>query len=161
MRMLNPILPFTMDELNSNLPGERKENVQFLSFPKVSHKYDDMLSKEYNLFTEIKDIINKALEEKKNSEEVKSSQEASVIFYTENDEYLNLLNKFSNELLKSSLLLSSIQIVKSDETKVEIIHHHGKYCHRCRNYDDNAVKVDEETYLCPRCWEVLKKNGKI
>ena len=34
LRILNPVLPFTMDEFNGNLPGKRESNVQLLAIQK-------------------------------------------------------------------------------------------------------------------------------
>ncbi len=159
LRILNPILPFTMDELNMNLPGERKDNVQLYDYPKVSHDYDDSLIKEYALFNEIKDMVNKALEEKKMEGLVKSSQEASVTLLVNNDEYEKVLSSMDESLLESALVVSHLEVKKEESIeglKVIVKHHEGHYCQRCRNYDDEAVQMDEETWVCHRCAEVIK-----
>ena len=54
--------------------------------------------------------------------------------------------------------MSEIKLV--DELKddqIEVIHHLGKFCERCWNYEDDAIEQSDGTYLCKRCQEVVGK----
>ena len=161
LRLLNPVLPFTMDEFNKNLPGERKENVQLLDYPKESHEYSVDILNEYTLFNNFKDAVNKAVEDSKNNGTLKSSNEADVSVEVVNDNYLKLFDNINNDLFRRSLVIAKLNIVKGlneEENlglKVHVEHAKGELCSRCRNFDEEYVKVDEETCLCKRCNEAL------
>ena len=159
LRLLNPILPFTMDEFNKNLPGERASNVQYLSYPEESHKYEASLLEEYKLFNEVKDIINKALEDAKNEGKVKSSQEGDIELLLNDDNYQKLFDNMNKEQLKSYFVVANVKFGKAkSDKKLEVLvtKHEGHQCQRCRNYEDDYVQVDEETYLCHRCHEAVE-----
>lgn len=163
LRILNPVLPFTMDEFNKNLPGDRKESPQLLDYPKESHNYDEELLKEYALFNIFKDGIYKAIEDSKGLGILKSSQEASIEVELINDNYQKLFDNINNDLLAASLVISSIKITKglSEEEnnglKVHVSHALGHYCERCRNIDEEAFEIEEGVYICKRCKKVLGK----
>ena len=164
LRILNPILPFTMDEFNLNLPGERKSNPQFLDYPKAS-EVDENLLKEYEDFKSLRDDVLKALENARNNKVIGSAQEAHVFIslIDENNPLKTLLNSFDKELLAKMFVVSEVSLKDNNgeeykNLKVEVIHHTGHFCERCWNYDDNAIIQEDETYLCPRCNKVIK-NG--
>ena len=155
LRILNPILPFTMDEFNQNLPGNRAKNVQFLSYPTYEDKDDEILAKEYEKLLNLRSEVLKALEEARNNKIIGSAQEA-LIYLPKNNE---LINDYSLEELAYIFVVSEVKFTDND--KVEVIHHPGIKCDRCWNYFINAVDMQDGTHLCPRCLEVLKKNGNI
>ncbi len=158
LRLLNPILPFTMDELNHNLPGERKGNVQLYDYPVKSNKYDSSVLEEYKVFNEVKDVINKALEDAKMEGMIKSSQEADITISLNKYNYQKLFDNMNKGLLPSYFVVSNVNVISDssvEDIKVTVTHAKGHYCGRCRNYHEDAVKVDEETYLCPRCQKVV------
>ena len=163
LRILNPILPFTMDEFNKNMPGERKASPQYLDYPKESHKHSEDLLKEYALFNQFKDSVYKAIEDSKASGIVKSSQEAHVEVELINDNYQKLFDNINVDSFKSALVISSLHLVKglkeeeNNGLKVHIEHAKGHYCERCRNYDEDAYEIEEGVYICKRCKEVLGK----
>ena len=151
LRLLNPILPFTMDEFNLNLPGERKENVQYYDYPKyIENINEDKLMEEYKSLLDFRSEILKALEEARNEKIIGSAQEALV--YINKD--LEILSNFSLDELAKICVVSEINL--SDDEGIKIIHHPGHKCERCWNYDFKAIKQEDGTYLCPRCSEVIK-----
>ncbi|MFA6675808.1 MAG: zinc finger domain-containing protein, partial [Bacilli bacterium] len=40
---------------------------------------------------------------------------------------------------------------------IKVTHHQGHFCERCWNYEDEATKQEDGTYLCSRCVEVVGK----
>ena len=40
---------------------------------------------------------------------------------------------------------------------IKVTHHQGHFCERCWNYEDEATKQEDGTYLCSRCLEVVGK----
>ena len=162
LRILNPILPFTMDEFNRNLPGERVKNVQLLDYPTYEDKDDSELFNEYEKVLSIRKDVLKALEESRNEKVIGSAQEAHVYLEVK-DELLTIVNKFSKEELATLFVVSEVSLEKHESSKeyevskVYIKHHEGNFCSRCWNYSKLALIQEDGTYLCPRCQKVIHK----
>ena len=74
LRLLNPIIPFTMDEaLNSfNLYGAK--NAQMLDFPKVSREYGEEILNEYKWILKLRADVLKGIEIVRRNNEIGSAQ---------------------------------------------------------------------------------------
>jgi isoleucyl-tRNA synthetase len=161
--MLNPILPFTMDEFNKNLPGERVSNVQLKSFPSETYNYDEELLDEYKVFNKVRSIIQKALEEAKNEKIIRSSQDAHVYLSLNNETYKSLFEGFKDSNIEKLFVVSEVTFVddldveETDGLKVKVIHHEGHRCERCWNYSDDTIELEDGTHICPRCKKVVGK----
>ena len=164
LRILNPVLPFTMDEFNNNLPGKRAKNVQFLDYPKYKDLGDKRvkIDEEYELIKALRSDVLKTLEEARTNKVIGSSQEAKVeIAIIENkDKYEALLKEID---LHNIFVVSEV-VVKDDldsepltVSKVKVMHHQGHFCERCWNYEDDAIQQEDGTYLCKRCQKVVGK----
>lgn len=152
LRLLNPILPFTMDEFNKNMPGERKDNAQFLDFAKVEDMpNEEQLLNEYNLIKELRNDVLKALEEARNANIIGSAQQA-LVYIPENN-----VCKVLNLTLKDLANIFVVSEVKFGP-ELKVVRHGGKFCERCWNYEDDAVMQEDGTYLCKRCLEVVKHH---
>jgi len=150
LRILNPILPFTMDEFNNNLPGKRAKNVQLLDYPSVDNTdYTDLL-KEYDSLLAFRSDVLKALEEARNNKVIGSSQEA-LVYIPSNSEALKV---FTLDEIAKICVVSEVKT--NDNDKIEVIHHPGHKCERCWNYSDDALIEEDGTYICPRCKEIVK-----
>ena len=166
LRLLNPILPFTMDEFNNNLPGRREKNVQFLDYPK--HKdlgpKGEKLNEEYEMLKLLRSDVLKTLEEARNNKVIGSSQEALVELEIVNDKekYDALVNEIGLDQLAKIFVVSEVSLKPVagevlNVGKVNVVHHPGHFCERCWNYESNAVEQDDGTYLCKRCQKVVGK----
>ena len=154
LRLLTPILPFTMEEVHQNMPDYNGKSAQLLDYPKVSHNFDKQVLKDYEDFKAYKDMVNKEIEKVRSSGEIGSSQEALVIS-PRSDILVKLgLDKNVEELTKL-LIVSKVEI--KDIDKVEVHHIDAKKCPRCWNYVDKLYRIDEETEVCERCKHVLEK----
>ena len=160
LRLLNPILPFTMDEFNKNMPGERVSNAQYLDYPKA-HTVNETILNEYETFKLLRDDVLKALEAARNEKIIGSAQEAYVSIKFNNDEVKELFNSLPVAIRKQSFVVSDIVEEDNDgevykNSQIKVIHHKGHFCERCWNYEDDAVLQEDGTYLCKRCNEVVK-----
>ena len=166
LRLLNPVLPFTMDEFNNNLPGKREKNVQFLDYPKHKDIGDKgaKLDAEYELLMTLRTDVLKKLEEARNNKIIGSSQEAKVEFtlLSDNKELEALIDEIGLNNLAKIFVVS--EVVKKDNegtvlnvSKVNVLRHAGHFCERCWNYEDDAVLQEDGTYLCKRCQKVVGK----
>ena len=164
LKLLNPILPFTMDELNKNLPLKRKDNVQYYDYPTKKDVDDDLL-KEYELFKTIRNDVLKALEDARNDKIIGSAQEAFVAIKFKDEDSLEakLFNSLDLDKARGLFVVSEIRNLDNsgkeyEISKIEVKHHTGHFCERCWNYEDDEVLQEDGTYLCKRCDEVI--NGK-
>jgi len=161
LRVLNPVLPFTMDEFNKNLPGNRKENTQLYDYP-TKGDLDASLSEEYNNILKLRSDVLKALEEARSASIIGSSQEADVTLSIKD---LSISKSFANinlDTLAKLCVVSRVTLGDSEENKdyqysrIKVIHHQGHMCGRCWNYSDDAEVVEDGTYICKRCKKVLE-----
>ena len=163
VRILNPILPFTMDEFNRFMPGKRAKNVQFLDYPVADNKDDSSLLEEYDELIALRGDVLKALEEARTLKVIGSSQEAHVYLQVKDDKVKSLLEKYSLEDLAKVFVVSEVSLEDSGDlkdyevSKVSVKHHEGKFCSRCWNYSKLALIQEDGTYLCPRCQKVIHK----
>ena len=161
LRVLNPILPFTMDEFNKNLPGERKSNAQLYDYP-TKGETDPSLAAEYQNILKYRSDVLKALEEARSNQIIGSSQEADVYLSIKD---LSISKSFANIDLDTQAELCVVSRVNNaDEvdakdyqySRIKVIHHQGHMCGRCWNYSDDALEVEDGTYICKRCKDVLE-----
>ena len=163
LRILNPILPFTMDEFNKNLPGKRVSNVQYLNYPVASEEDNSSLLEEYEKILSLRSDVLKALEEARNNKVIGSAQEALVSLKVIDPEMKKVADKFSLEELANLFVVSEVVLEDSSEqkeyehSKVGVSHHTGEFCARCWNYSKKAFVQPEGEYLCPRCQKVIHK----
>ena len=163
LRILNPILPFTMDEFNRNLPGERVNNVQLLDYPSFKDTDDSELFNEYDLVVSLRKDVLKALEEARNEKVIGSAQEAHIYLDIKDQNVLEISKKFTNEELSVLFVVSEVSFEKTnamkkyDASNVEVRHHEGTRCDRCWNYSKLALVQSDGSYLCPRCQKVINK----
>ena len=81
---------------------------------------------------------------------------------SDKDKYDALLKEISLEQLAKIFVVSEVTLKPVDGevlnvSKVRVIHHPGHFCERCWNYESDAVKQDDGTYLCKRCQKVVGK----
>ena len=162
MRLLTPILPFTMEEVNDNLLGERKISAQLYDFPKQQN-FDDALDKEFEKFLTIRSDVLKALEIARSNQIIGSSQEASVEIKILDNGYQNIFDNIKldgDKLFVVSSFNENNNLVDGENYQVSRIlvsHHKGEKCQRCWNYSFDTIKLEDGTVVCKRCGKVLGK----
>lgn len=165
LRVLNPVLPFTMDEFNRNMPGERKANAQFYDYPKAENASNrDEILKEYDLFKSLRNDVLKALEGARSEQIIGSSQQAMVeIELIKEKEALEAIFKdmdpraVAQLFVVSGVKFTSVDAPSYEYAKVKVTRHQGHFCERCWNFEDDAIEQEDGTYLCKRCQEVVGK----
>ena len=160
LALLNPILPFTMDEFNLNMPGKRVENPQYLDYPKY-REVNQALLDEYETFKLLRDDVLKALEDARNNKVIGSAQEAYVSIKFNNDDVKELFNSLPVKIRNQSFVVSEIKEEENDgamykNSQIKVTHHQGHFCERCWNYESDAIMQEDGTFLCKRCNEVIK-----
>lgn len=155
MRLLTPILPFTMDEVNKNLPNASKECSQLYDYPIKTKLFDESLLEEYKSFKEIRDVVLKSLEEARKNNLIGSPQEANVQLSVTTEDLYNLLKGFDKSELNRLFVVSNIEVLKGNELIATVSKHAGHKCPRCWNYVDTLYEIEGE-HVCERCYNALK-----
>ncbi len=154
IKLLAPILPYTSEEVYGYL-DESEVSVHLERMPEVKeYAESEKILKDFELFFQVKDDVNKALEDARNEKIIGSSLEAEVLINVDGEakrvleslaDYLKQLFIVSDvKLVDEKLSIINICGVKVEKSK-------GEKCERCWNYTDHT-----ENGLCQRCREVLK-----
>ena len=147
VKLLAPILPYTSEEVYSLLP-HTEESVHLTDMPEVVTYSDSAEVEElFNLFFELKDKVNKKLEEARNEKLIGSALEAVV--------KINLDPKYNEVKEKLGFYLHQLFIVSkveytTDGEEVVVEKSTGEKCNRCWNYVDH-LNGD----ICDRCHNIL------
>ena len=156
VRLLAPILSFTAEEVYDNMPYEDAESVHLTDFPAKNLIDDAALEAKWDKLLEVRDDVNKALEESRNEKVIGKSLEAAVEIYSNDSEVVELLNSVDN--LHQLFIVSSVEVKENDGVAydlatVKVTKAVGHRCERCWNI---VEEVNEEG-LCPRCASILNK----
>lgn len=150
--LLAPILPYTSEEAYKLIPGNKKESVHLCDMPELKeYEFDEKL---WELFFDIKNDTNKALENARNEKLIGSSLEANVYLHL-SDKY-NVVKEKLGDYIHQLLIVSKVvftdeELDKGDNIEVKVEKSTGYKCNRCWNYVDKL-----EGDICDRCHEVLK-----
>ena len=156
VRLLAPILSFTAEEVYDNMPYEDAESVHLTDFPAKNLIDDAALEAKWDKLLEVRDDVNKALEESRNEKVIGKSLEAAVEIYSNDSKVVELLNSVDN--LHQLFIVSSVEVKENDGVAydlatVKVTKAEGHRCERCWNI---VEEVNEEG-LCPRCASILNK----
>ena len=156
VRLLAPILSFTAEEVYDNMPYEDAESVHLTDFPAKNLIDDAALEAKWDKLLEVRDDVNKALEESRNEKVIGKSLEVAVEIYSNDSEVVELLNSVDN--LHQLFIVSSVEVKENDGVAydlatVKVTKAEGHRCERCWNI---VEEVNEEG-LCPRCASILNK----
>ena len=147
VKLLAPLLPYTSEEVYSLLP-HTEESVHLTDMPEVVTYSDSTEVEElFNLFFELKDKVNKKLEEARNEKLIGSALEAVV--------KINLDSKYNEVKEKLGSYLHQLFIVSkveytTDGEEVVVEKSTGEKCNRCWNYVDH-LNGD----ICDRCHNII------
>ncbi len=156
VRLLAPILSFTAEEVYDNMPYEDAESVHLTDFPAKNLIDDAALEAKWDKLLEVRDDVNKALEESRNEKVIGKSLEAAVEIYSNDSEVVELLNSVDN--LHQLFIVSSVEVKENDGVAydlatVKVTKAEGHRCERCWNIVEEVNKEG----LCPRCASILNK----
>jgi len=165
VRWIAPILSFTAEEINEHLPGERSESI-FLTtwydglFALPEDSSNDLGRDYWEQLMEVKDAVNKCLEDARNEKLVKGSLSAEVTLYA-SDALLADLKRLGEELrfvlLTSEVTLKPLaeggdaRTTDLEELKVAVAASEHKKCARCWHHREDVGTHSDHPELCGRC----------
>lgn len=149
VKLLAPILPYTSEEVYSLLP-HTEESVHLTDMPEVVTYSDSTEVEElFNLFFELKDKVNKKLEEARNEKLIGSALEAVVKINL--DPKYNEVKEKLGSYLHQLFIVSKVEYTTNGE-EVVVEKSTGEKCNRCWNYVDHL-----HDDICDRCYNILNK----
>lgn len=147
VKLLAPILPYTSEEVYSLLP-HTEESVHLTDMPEVVTYSDSTEVEElFNLFFELKDKVNKKLEEARNDKLIGSALEAVVKINL--DPKYNEVKEKLGSYLHQLFIVSKVEYT-TDGEEVVVEKSTGEKCNRCWNYVDH-LNGD----ICDRCHNII------
>lgn len=147
VKLLAPILPYTSEEVYSLLP-HTEESVHLTDMPEVVTYSDSAEVEElFNLFFELKDKVNKKLEEARNEKLIGSALEAVVKINL--DPKYNEVKEKLGSYLHRLFIVSKVEYT-TDGEEVVVEKSTGEKCNRCWNYVDH-LNGD----ICDRCHNII------
>ncbi len=155
IRLLAPILPYTSEEVYGYLGGE-EVSVHLTRMPLIKEYKDSAkILEDFDIFFQVKEAVNKALEDARNEHVIGSSLEAEIMVNADGKalEVLKTLEKYLKQLfIVSKVTLTDDKLPEIQGFGVSVVKSNGHKCERCWNYVDEV-----KDGLCERCQKVLEK----
>lgn len=163
-RWVAPILSFTAEEIHEHIPGERGESVLLEEYyTGLATLADDaeMGRDFWERVLEVKQAVNKCLEDARNAKVIKGSLAAEVTLHVD-DELHATLAKLGDELrfvmLTSEVTLKPLAEAPAEAEatelaglKVAVVESPNNKCERCWHHREEVGTHPEHPDLCNRC----------
>ena len=164
LRLLTPIIPFTMDEVYDFFKDENGAlSSQLLDMPSKYENIDEELLNQYSKVLALRSDVLKAIEELRGQGIIKSSQEADVRFEVIDEEVKKVTNLLPEIEVTRLFIVSNAKETNNLDAKeytvakVLVNTHTGVRCERCWNrFEANLLN---SLNICPRCEKAMKKVG--
>ena len=153
-RTLAPILVFTADEIWENLPARAVPSVHIAEFPKITEFNDPDLASSWDRLFAIREQVLGELEKARINKVIGSSLEAKVTI-TEKGDYLELLQKYQNDL-RYLFIVSQVELVHGPP-RITVSRAEGEKCERCWNYSTRVGESERYPTVCERCVAALSE----
>jgi isoleucyl-tRNA synthetase len=151
--LLAPILSFTAEEAWNHLPAPWEESVFFAGLPERQRPRDaDALEERYARLFEVRAVVQKALEVKRNEKLIGSGLEAMVVVTAEGEQ-LSLLREAEAEL--PALFIVSKVVLAAGPLAVDVVKAPGAKCARCWIYAEDLGRSEAHPTVCGKCAKAL------
>ncbi len=164
LQLMAPVLSFTAEEawqeLRKTALGRNLPQSIFLSNMPLNSSFvpSEKLNDKWNRIRQVRETVQKTLEEARQKGVIGSSLEANVIFQT-NDADTKKFLQATLELWPEIAIVSSAQVQDGNEKlTVQVEHAAGHKCARCWQWKPEVGTLAHED-LCTRCEAVLEKEG--
>lgn len=166
-KLLTPILPHTAEEIWSLL-GEDEEYVQLAEMPEVeTYENEAELMDMWNAFMNIRQDVQKALEEARNDKKIGKSFEAKLTIYPTaptRDLFVSLNSNIEQLLIVSDLEIAEDKrdapetALQFESLAIVVEHAPGETCERCRAIKEDVGTNTTAPTLCERCAGIVLEN---
>jgi isoleucyl-tRNA synthetase len=155
------------------MPSDREESVFFAEWPELSFiSKTNIKNQDWKIIIEIRNIVNKILEDKK-AEGIQKSLEAEVTIYAKKS-LLDVLGKLENELrfifITSEAIIKPISDIldtndvistEIEGLKVKVTKTDHIKCQRCWHHVGNIGFNEDHPNICNRCVQNIEGEGEI
>lgn len=170
-KIIAPVLPFTAEEVYGYLPLNAKKETIFIdnfSEEATPDKWiNERIRSNWNEISVIRNIVLKALEQKRINKEIGNALEAQVTLFADSHELFQLLGSHE-PVLADIFIVSKVKLVKVDKVPdrveysqeyknlgVTVEKFEGVKCPRCWRYVESLDERDGLTEVCCRCAEAI------
>lgn len=170
VRWIAPILSFTADELWTLIPGDRRGSVfaaEWHDLPKAENLA--FSAEDWYRIAEVKDAVNKVLEEKRGQGQLGASLGAEVVLYCD-DELRLLLERLGNELrfvlitstaeVRPLIEATDAEVTDVEGLKVSASKSEQAKCVRCWHHRPDVGSSPAHPEVCSRCVENVDGPGE-
>ncbi len=160
-KIIAPILVFTADEVWQFIPEKLKDE-PFVHLSLWNFEEEKLLSekelKEWDIFIQLREIVFKKIEEKRNEKVIAHPYESEVKIKYSSNELHNIINKFKDEI-ETIFIVSKIECFSENlkdaqwdfNLEVKVNKSNEKKCERCWRYLESVGKNKDYPELCERC----------
>jgi isoleucyl-tRNA synthetase len=173
VRWMAPVLSFTAEEIYENLPGERLDSV-FLAewYTGLFALTDtDMDRAFWQQVQDVKQAVNKAIENARRDKLIKGGLSAEVVLYVDEVQQ-TLLNRLGDELrfvtITSAATFKSLGEAPAEledtavsGLKVQVLASEYGKCARCWHHQPDVGSHSEHPELCGRCVTNVDGEGEV
>lgn len=168
VRLLSPILTFTVEEIWASLPyyDGKEESIHLTQFPEINPEYlNDDLNEKWKTLISVRSEVSKAIELARQKKVVGHSLDVCVEIFA--PEKLRKFLEDYREEMRSILIVSQVNIVDKDEItdpyqsnefeglEIGVSKAKGKKCERCWIYSETVGVDGNHPTICKRCLENL------
>lgn len=169
--LISPVLSFTADEIWNSIPFKESESVFLKSWPELpAHYKNEELERRWDLLFQVKEEVNRALEEKRREKHLGNSLEAGVELFAGKELYEELLPYES--FLATLLIVSQSRLYGPDrqpseealassrlDLRMNVFKAEGEKCQRCWVYSPSVG--DDHPEICGRCIDIMHNQGNM
>jgi isoleucyl-tRNA synthetase len=184
-RAIAPVLSHMAEDIWQNLPYDAPTQSVFESgWVKLDETWrKPELAKKWTQLREVRQEVNKVLEQARSEKAIGSSLEAKVLLYVADTDLRQTLNAMNPadavapgsvhvDELRYLFLVSQVEVLatpdkltaakyrsEADHIGVGVVDAEGEKCDRCWNYSTHVGEAAEHPAICDRCIEAL--SGKF
>ena len=173
VRWMAPVLSFTAEEIYENLPGERLDSVFLAEWYTGLFALTDMDMDRafWQQVQDVKQAVNKAIENARRDKLIKGGLSAEVVLYVDEVQQ-TLLNRLGDELrfvtITSTATLKSLGEAPAEledtavsGLKVQVLASEYGKCARCWHHQPDVGSHSEHPELCGRCVTNVDGEGEV
>jgi len=163
VKMLGPVLVHTAEEAWQAMKykSDDADSVHLASMPKADESID--LQKDeakWKQLMRVRDEVLRVLEGLRQSREIASNQEASVVISCGDEGLCRILNEFGLEQFAALCIVSEVTLQQGGgQLKITASKSQHEKCQRCWNYWPSVGADSNHPDLCRRCVDVIEKTG--
>jgi len=152
VRLLTPIIPHTTDEAYLYIPNHKFENVYLENMPERVNIEAKELMDAFEIFSQVRGVSLKALEEARAKKLIGKSLQASLdlVVTQKQKEAIDFLDMDLHQVL----IVSKVDVSVGEKLEVHVKYAEGVTCDRCWNIVDHV----HEDGTCDRCHHIISKG---